>query len=100
MFIKLTQNVVTMTLEHLAYISMFVLRVFNYTLSGNKKRYFEVSSARRQVAPSSIRYLINFRSENASNMTSMVGSIVEDNREQEKPIDREKVCISNGRILK
>ncbi|KAI0210337.1 Histone deacetylase complex subunit SAP18 [Lamellibrachia satsuma] len=25
-------------------------------------------------------------------MTSMVGSIVEDNREQEKPIDREKTC--------
>ena len=62
-----------------------MLRIRNAIL----KRLARVDKLRHLVLDS----LINFRSENAGNMTSMVGSIVEDNREQEKPIDREKVCI-------
>ena len=75
---------------------MYLITPFLGTRNAILKRLARVDKLRHLV----LDILINFRSENAGNMTSMVGSIVEDNREQEKPIDREKVCISNGRILK
>ena len=71
--------------------------LFHHKSSRNKERYFMLGQRSGQaftVAPSRVNHvhLSNFRKKNASNMTSMLGSIVEDNREQEKPIDREKVC--------
>jgi len=75
---------------------MYLITPFLGIRNAILKRLARVDKLRHLV----LDILINFRSENAGNMTSMVGSIVEDNREQEKPIDREKVCISNGRILK